>query len=77
MRRKCLELLLDEVSRPGMLKRHRGYFDVLLQFVRREGFENMGSAEVWALMQAAKRRSRLPELERAVRQRLVDDRITK
>lgn len=37
----------------------------------------MSNAEVWALTQAAKRRSRLPELERVVRQRLADDRITK
>ena len=72
MKKKCLELLFDEVSKPGMKPgRHKGYFDVLLQFVKHEGFEGMSNAEVWALTQAAKRRSRLPELERAVRQRLA------
>ena len=71
MRKKCLELLFEEVVRPGTLKRHKGYFDVLLQFVRREGFENMGSAEVWALTQVARRRGQLSELEKAVKQRLV------
>lgn len=67
VKRKCLQLLFEETTRPGMTASRGSYFDVLLQFVRLEGFKSFSSAEVWAITQAAKRRRRLPELELAAK----------
>ncbi len=65
MKKKCLQLLFEEAARPGITEGRGSYFDVLLQFVRLEGFESFSSSEVWAITQVAKRRRRTGDLEKA------------
>lgn len=74
MKKKCIRLLMDEASGLGRASPHcRNYFDVLLQFVKREGLAGFDTAEVWAITKVARQRGRLSELDKLVKQRIAGD----